>query len=323
MTRTRFDDSFAPVAVTTRSGLEESLHHGAGVVVDADGAVAASIGDPDLVIYPRSALKPIQAQAMVELGLDLPTELLAVVCASHSGEPLHLDGVRRILAAHGFAESDLQNTAARPYGADARAAARVAGTPPSTLQHNCSGKHAGMLVTCRVNGWTTDDYLADGHPLQQAITAKILDLIGPSTASTMHIGVDGCGAPTHTLSLRELAVAFAAVAVGSAVSVAMGEHPEMVGGTGRDVTAWTAAVPGLIAKEGAAGVMVVATTAGRAAALKIADGSDAARRAVTIEMMRLLDVDEEIVDAVEPTVAVPILGHGVPVGELRALAWTT
>ncbi len=324
MAHTRFDESFAPIAVVTRSGLEESLHHGAGVVVEADGVVSASIGDADLVIYPRSALKPLQAHAMVGLGLDLPAEQMALVCASHSGEPAHLEGVRRILAAHGLSESDLQNTPARPYGADARAAARVAGVEPSPLQQNCSGKHAGMLVTCLVNGWSLDDYLAVDHPLQRAITKAIIELIGTTATAPMHIGIDGCGAPTHTLSLRELAIAFGAVArTESVVHGAMGAHPAMLGGTDRDVTAWTVAVPGLVAKEGAAGVMAVATADGRAAAVKVADGSDAARRAVTIEMMRLLDIDEEVLTAVTPQVAVPVLGHGVPVGELRALPWTS
>lgn len=323
MAHTRFDGSLAPIAVVTRSGLEESLHHGAGVAVDPGGAVVASVGDPDLVVYPRSALKPLQAHAMVGLGLELPDDLLALVCASHSGEPAHLDGVRRILAMHGLAESDLRNTPARPYGVQARAAARVAGVEPSPLQQNCSGKHAGMLVTCRVNGWSLEDYLDVDHPLQRAITGAIVELIDTTSTAPMHIGVDGCGAPTHTLSLRELAVAFAAVArTESVVPAAMGAHPTMLAGTDRDVTAWTAAIPGLMVKEGAAGVMAVAMADGRAAAFKIADGSDAARRAVTIEMMRRLDVDERVIAAVAPAVAVPVLGHGVSVGELRALPWT-
>jgi L-asparaginase II len=145
---TRFDDdAFAPIAVATRNDIDESLHHGAGVVVAADGAIVRAVGDPELLVYPRSALKPFQAAAMVDAGLDLPPRLLAVVTASHSGEPAHLDAVLEILSRHDLTVDDLANTPARPYGGAARSAARSAGVAPSSLQQNCSGKHAGMLAT--------------------------------------------------------------------------------------------------------------------------------------------------------------------------------
>ncbi len=312
--------AFAPIAVTTRSGLEESLFHGAGVALGPDGAAVASIGDPDLVIYARSALKPLQATAMVGLGLEVPADLLALVCASHDGNPAQLDGVRRLLDRFGLTEADLDNTPSRPYGAAARAEARVAGIEPSSLQQNCSGKHAGMLATCRINGWTTADYLDVDHPLQQAITATIERLGGP----VHHIGVDGCGAPAHALSLRDLAVAFGRIArAQDAVASSMSGCPEQVGGPTRDVTAWMRAVDGLIAKEGAAGVMALGLPDGRAAALKIADGSDAARRAVTTEALRRLAVDVDgALASTAAEVAVATFGHGKPVGEVRPLEWS-
>ncbi len=311
--------SFAPAALVRRSGFDESLHHGAGVVLDAAGEVIASVGDPDLVVYPRSALKPLQAEAMVDLGLDLPAELLALVCASHDGDARHLDGVCRLLERYDFAVSDLANTPALPYGAEPRAAARAKGLEPSPLQQNCSGKHAGMLATCRINGWPTDGYLSYDHPLQQHIVAT-LERHG---CVVHHIGVDGCGAPTHALALRELAAAFATVArSGSVIADAMSANPEWVAGPTRDVTLWMAAVPGLIAKEGAAGVMALALADGRAAAFKVADGSDAARRAVGVEALRRMgvDVDGELA-SVAAAVEVPTLGHGHPVGEVGALDW--
>ena len=170
---TRFEaTTFAPIAVATRSGFDESLHYGAGVVLRVGpdlgrNKVAAAgipqsdavIGDPMLVVYPRSCLKPMQAHAMTQLGLDLPPDLLAVACASHSGEGPHLEAVQRTLSLAGLNVGDLQNTPTRPYGDAARGVARRAGIEPSALQQNCSGKHAAMLVTCKINGWPIEQYL--------------------------------------------------------------------------------------------------------------------------------------------------------------------
>ena len=180
-----------------------------------------------------------------------------------------------------------------------------------------------MLATCAVNGWSVDSYLDPDHPLQQAITDEIDRLAGRAGGSVADIGVDGCGAPTFVMPLVDVARSLAALVLdGSEVVDAMAAHPEMVGGADRDVTAWMAAVPGLAAKEGAAGVMVLALPDGAAAAAKIADGSDAARRAVTVEMLRRLglDVDGRLA-AVRDSVVVPVLGHGQRVGTLHALEW--
>ncbi len=317
---TRFDATVAPIAVATRSGMEESVHHGAGVALDPAGAVVAAVGDPELVVYPRSCLKPLQANAMIGVGLELTDAQLAVACASHDGSRMHLDTVRSILARYGLDESDLANTPARPFGARARAEARSAGVEPSPLQQNCSGKHAAMLATCRVNGWPTDDYLDRDHPVQAAITVGIRSL----GAVVEHIGVDGCGAPTHAFSLRELAGAFAMVAApDSVVARAMSSHPELVGGPTRDVTLWMQALPTLVAKEGAAGVMAAAFADGRAVAYKVADGSDTARRAVVPAALRAVGVDVAATAATTvERVAVPVLGHGEAVGRLEELEWT-
>ena len=306
---TRFDDAFAPIAVATRSGFDESLHHGAGVALGTDGSVVASIGDTDVVVYPRSCLKPLQAQAMVDLGLELADDQLAVACASHAASPLHLDTVRSILARYGLDEDDLQNTPARPVGAAPTA-------EPSAIVQNCSGKHAAMLATCVVNGWPTETYLEPDHPLQRAI----LDAMAGFGCTVRRVGVDGCGAPTHAFSLRELAAAFAVLASnGSAVGRAMRAHPVLVAGVDRDVTCWMEAVPGLMAKEGAAGVMAAGLDDGRAVAYKIADGADTARRAVVPQALRALglDPDEGVLDQVR----VPVLGHGREVGRVDPLDW--
>lgn len=312
-------ESVEVIATVTRNDVDESLHHGLGVVLGTDGEIVASLGEIEAPIYPRSSLKPFQASAMVDAGLELPPNLLALAAASHSGEARHLDGVIEILERHGLGVDALQNTPARPYGAEQRAAARVAGIAPSPLQQNCSGKHAAMLATCVVNGWSIDDYLDVDHPLQVAISSTI-DALG---ATVEHVGIDGCGAPTHVLSLIGLARAIREIAVsGASVGRAMNEHPLMVGGTGRDVSEWMAAVPGLVAKDGAQGVMVLALPDGRAAAFKIADGSDSVRQAVVVEALRHLDVDVDGEHAeVRDRVTVPVLGHGEPVGRVVPRAW--
>jgi L-asparaginase II len=316
----RFDGRVDPIAVTTRSDLVESIHHGAGVAIDGAHVVVASVGDPDLVVYPRSCLKPMQAHAMLAVGLELADDQLAVACASHDGSPAHLDVVRSILSRYGLDESQLSNTPARPYDASERSAARLAGIEASALQQNCSGKHAAMLATCRVNDWPIENYLAGDHPLQQAIITGI-ERLG---AVVHHVGIDGCGAPTHALSLRDLAASYTQLAVpDTPVARAMTARPELVGGPTRDVTMWMRAVPTLIAKDGAAGVMAAALADGRAIAFKIADGSDTARRAVVPAALRAvgLDVDEIAPDTVAE-VAVSVLGHGEPVGSVVASEWS-
>ena len=307
---TRFDDAFAPIAVATRSGFDESLHHGAGVALDADRSVTAAVGDPNVVVYPRSCLKPLQVHAMLGLGLTLPDELVAVACASHDGAAMHLDAVRAILDSFGLAESDLQNTPSHSL-CDPSAA-------PSSLRQNCSGKHAAMLATCVINAWAIDTYLQADHPLQVAITAGIVGL----GCTVHHVGIDGCGAPTHAIGLDELAGAFAKLAE-EPVGAAMRAHPIMVGGVDRDISLWMQAVPGLMAKEGAAGMMAASLDDGRAFAFKIASGSDPARQAVTPQALRTIgvDVDGDAADTLE-RVAVPMLGHGREVGRIEPLEWT-
>jgi len=311
---TRFDDAFAPIAVATRSGFDESLHHGAGVALAADGSVVAHVGDPRVVVYPRSSLKPMQAHAMVALGLDLPDELLAVACASHEGSPTHLAAVRSILARHGLDETMLQNTSSHALCDDRHE------NPPSSLRQNCSGKHAAMLATCVVNGWPTESYLEVEHPLQAAIVSTFGDL----GCVVHHVGVDGCGAPTHAVGLDELAGAFARLSsIDGAVARAMRANPQMVGGAEFEATVWMRAVPGLMAKEGAAGVMAMALADGRAVAFKIADGSGPARQSVIPQALRVLGVDVDgSAAATRDRMVVPVVGHGREVGRVEPLEWT-
>ena len=314
-------ETFAPVAITRRSGFDESVHFGVVVGLASTGDVEFAVGDPASPIYPRSSNKPMQAVAMVRAGLVLPPELLALVCASHDGTPEHVEGARRILATAGLDERSLANTADLPLDRDAAEAVLRSGGGPTPIQMNCSGKHSGMVVTSAINGWSTDhSYLSSDHPLQQRITGTIDELADEQHS---HIGVDGCGSPAHVISLLGLARAFRSIATGGAgtsgdaVYAAMTAHPEMVGGNGRDVTQFMLHVPGLMAKDGADGVFAAALPDGRAVALKIADGANRARPAVMVAALRSLGID---VAVVEPLVTQWILGHGRRVGEVRAIA---
>ncbi|WP_028644646.1 asparaginase [Nocardioides sp. URHA0020] len=312
------------VAELVRSGFVEGHHHGSVVALDRDGSVAWSVGSVDQPVLPRSSNKPLQALAMVRLGLDLPSELLALVCASHSGEPFHLDGVRRILASAGLSEAALQTPPDYPLEDAEWQAVVAAGGGRTPLQMNCSGKHAGMLATCVVNGWDTDTYLDPTHPLQVAIRSTIEDLSGGPIAAA---AVDGCGAPLLSTSLIGLAGAFRRLAVAETgpelrVAAAIREHPAWVSGTRRDEMALLTAIPGAIGKAGAEACYAVALSDGRAYALKIDDGGARARPVVMAAALQRSGIDREPGvdgDAVRRTGDAPLLGGGRRVGEIRAV----
>jgi L-asparaginase II len=280
--------------------------------------VALALGRPDDPMLPRSSAKPLQAVAMLRAGLDVDDEQLAIVCASHSGEPRHLEVVRSLLARAGLDELDLDNTPGMPLDSEARRAMIVAGIGPSRIAQNCSGKHAGMLATCVAAGWPTAGYREASHPLQLLIKATIEDLSGdPVTASV----VDGCGAALFAITLSGLARSFARLATTPEGSLehrcvsAMRAYPDLVGGTGRDVTRLIHDVPTLIAKDGAEGVFAAALADGRAVALKIDDGAERARLPVMAAAMHSLGVDAPVLAELA---IVPVLGHGERVGEVRA-----
>lgn len=309
MTGAMFDA--VPVAIVDRSGMDESVHHGIAVAFDADGAVALEIGDVDASIYPRSSNKPMQADAMVGAGWQPSFESLALACASHDGTPRHVTVVRSTLTAAGLHDDALGNTPTLPLNRPAADDVVANGGGPESILQNCSGKHAGMVATCVVNGWPLDGYLSVDHPLQVAITERIAELAG----SVTHIGVDGCGAPTHAMPLRGLATAFRTLAIErSMVWTAMTTHPELVAGKLRDATRMMRAVPGLMAKDGAEGVFAAAMPDGRAAAVKIADGNGRAAGVVLAAVLAAVGVD-----IVWQEFGEPIRGHGEPVGRVRPL----
>lgn len=313
------------VAGVVRNGFVESVHHGVVALTAADGGTLLSVGPVESPVLPRSSLKPLQAVAMLRAGAELEGELLALACASHSGEPFHLEGSRRILASVGLTESALQNTPSHPIDDDERHRWVREGRPGSSLGQNCSGKHAGMLAACRAAGWDTETYLDPEHPLQRLMVEVVEELTGDRVTA---LTVDGCGAPAFAVSTAGLARSFGRLAGADPdtpegrVAAAVRAHPAWLGGTGRDVTELIAAVPGLIAKDGAESVYAVGLADGRGLAVKITDGAERARVVVTTAVLRAAGVgaDPGVDGALDQLDARAVVrGHGQPVGAVRAV----
>ena len=261
------------LAKVTRGDLVESLHLGHLIVLNADGSTYLSKGSPELPIYPRSAIKSLQAAAMLKAGLKVEENELSIICASHSGSQSHIDLVTKMLTSRGLSTSQLKNAVDKPLGEKEKIT--WSDNPPSQLAQNCSGKHAGMLITCQKNGWDMNTYLDLNHPLQVAIKNEIEDLSGEKVSAT---SVDGCGAPLFAISLIGLARAISNLVkskddIYQQIVLACTKYPELVAGDGRLTTRMMQAVPSLFMKEGAEGVQVCALRDGRVIAIKIIDGS--------------------------------------------------
>jgi L-asparaginase II len=261
------------LAELTRNGLVESIHSGHLIMLNADGSDHKVKGSVDMPIFPRSCVKCMQASAMVRSGLKLEPRLLALVEASHSGAAMHQDGVLEILAGAGLSESDLQCAFDKPLGDLERIA--WGEKPVTRLAMNCSGKHAGMLATCVINGWDIKTYLNADHPLQVAVLTEIEDLVGAKVSNKTF---DGCGAPLFAVTTRELANAIRNITISKdpvhvEVMNAARAFPEMVAGDGRLTTRTMQSVAGLFMKEGAEAVEVASMSDGRTLVFKISDGS--------------------------------------------------
>lgn len=287
----------APLVGQTRGEHLESIHYGSAVLLDADGNIETSIGDTEAVFYPRSALKPLFAVGMVRAGLKLNQEQLTLASASHSGSLEHQRIVLSTLHDAGLAESDLGNSVDLPYGKAEREAHLAAGGRPTRLAQNCSGKHAALLALCVHKGWDTENYLNPEHPVSALLRETIEELCGTRVAST---SIDGCGTPVYPLTLAALARGYARLAQGAPgsaeqqVKAAIVNHPELLAGMDRDVSALMRALPGAVAKDGFEGIQAVALPDGRALAVKISDGGDRARMPITATL--LLNALEEAPD---------------------------
>ncbi len=290
------------VIEVTRGPVVESRHEGIAAVVKSDGTVVASWGDIDVPILPRSANKPIQAMAFVESGaverFGLGDEHIALSCASHSGEPRHVETVRAWLASVGLGEGDLECGTHAPRLPQTVEALIRANAVPTAAFNNCSGKHSGFLTTAVQYGEPTNGYIKYDHPVQRRLRDVMSDLCGADAHAFPH-GTDGCGIPTLATPLKSLARAMASMADPSRLSnkhaeaairirAAMNAEPFMVAGSGRFCTRINGALPGVVqVKTGAEGVFcAMLPTLGLGVALKMWDG---AGRASEVAMAALLD----------------------------------
>ena len=306
-----------------RGELVESVHHGVAAVANAAGEIVEGWGDTSLVTYPRSALKPIQAIALVETGAyaarGLTSKHLALACASHRGEPFHTDLVSAWLNALGLTQNALACGPDRPYDEASAVAAIRAGHPVQRIYHNCSGKHCGFLTVAKHRGWAVEGYAGIEHPAQQLYLDSLSELMGRE-ARALPFGVDGCALPAAALPLKAMAVMmarFAAARVASparseailTIHEAMRRHPEYISGTDQPGVHVARATKGrVIVKTGAEGfLMAYIPQQGLAAVLKIADGEARARFPALIALLAavgLLDADErrELARFAEPVV---------------------
>ncbi|HLW17325.1 MAG TPA: asparaginase, partial [Actinomycetota bacterium] len=256
------------VVDVVRSGVRESSHLVDVAVIDQGGALVAWAGDPEQPAAFRSSAKPLQARVAVEAGwVPSDARALAIACASHNGEPEHIEAVRAVLAAGGVDEGALRCPADVPMYLPA-----VMGVHErAPVYHNCSGKHAAMLVACTASGWPLESYRDPDHPLQRAVTALVEEMVGKISATL----TDGCGVPTFVAPLRALARGLLAIE-GGPEAEAMRAHPFLVGGTERLDTDLMTAAPQVLIKSGAEGLACVAV-AGLGIALKARDGAARAR----------------------------------------------
>jgi len=300
------DARHAPLAAVTRGDMVESLHVGSVAVVDRHGRLLHSAGDPAFPTMTRSALKPFQAMPFVAAGgidrFGYSAAQVALLCASHSGEPRHVAAVADMLAKAGNSERDLQCGTHAPGYHELRG--ELPPPPPySPLAHNCSGKHSGMLAYCVLCGLPRETYLASDHPLQQAIRRAVAHFTA-TPESELVAGIDGCSAPNYAVPLHRLALGFARLAArhdddryGRAPRIladAMTAHPEMVSGEGRtDLELMRAGRGDWVTKIGAEGVQGIGIRgAGIGIAIKVADGSKRALRPIIVsvlEQLRLVD----------------------------------
>ncbi len=327
-----------PIGVRVWRGDEvESLHRVHAAVVE-DPRVVARHGEPDTRAYLRSSAKPIQLLPLVEEGLverfGFTGPEIAVMAASHSGEPFHLEAVRSILEKAGIPEEALGCGAHEPIEPAAAEALRASGEPPRPIHNNCSGKHAGMLAVSQAMGWPMETYLDPEHPLQRRILETLAEMSGMARPA-IGVAVDGCGAPTFILPVAAMARSWAwlagadtrrqgdrEAAVGT-IFDAMAAHPEYVGGTGRlDTDLMAHAGDRVVLKTGAEGVYCAALRGrdGRAPAglaLKVADG---AKRAQDVAVLALLADLGALDPGALPTHARPAVTNraGTEVGRIDA-----
>ncbi len=294
------------LAEVYRGGRMESSHSGHIAVVNSNGKLLHFVGDPYRITYARSSVKPIQAIPVLETGaadkFGLTDIDLAVICSSHNGEPQHTDRVLSILNKAEIGVETLQCGTHIPLAMDVYEKMIREGKELTPLYNNCSGKHAGMLLTAKHMGEPLEDYHKPEHPVQQRIL-KVISVIAEYQIAKIVIGIDGCGAPVHAMPLEQLAYSFARLAnpktlgneramVIKRITTAMTDYPEMVGGTGRFCTDFMKVAKGrLFGKLGAESVYLIGDKkSGIGIAIKIEDGSYRALYPTALEVLKQLNI---------------------------------
>ena len=323
------------LAEQTRGTLVENRHRAAFAVCDAAGGLIYAAGDTARPVFPRSAIKAMQALAIftseADIQFDLGDTELALACASHHGEDVHLEGVSAFLAKLGLDAADLECGAHQPSNKAAREALRLSGREPSPLHHNCSGKQAGMLAVARAMGAQTEGYVGRDHPVQVEVRRAIEAVIG-EPLSVDHCGTDGCSIPTWAAPLTAYARGFARMATGEGLDDdlaraalrtldAATSHPHLVAGTGAFDTVVMQAFGGrVMQKGGAEGVQCgVIRDKGWGYAIKCDDGNMAVSHIIAAELLlALADPDDEERETLRRLAWRPIRNvRELEVGELR------
>ncbi|AWM87651.1 asparaginase [Microvirga sp. 17 mud 1-3] len=325
-----------PILVeVTRGQLVESWHRGSVAVVDAEGSTVLTLGDVERPVFPRSAVKALQALPLVESGIadkyGLTDEEIALACASHSGEPAHVAAAASMLAKAGQGEPCLECGVHWPLGEAAARALAAQGGQPTQLHNNCSGKHAGFICLACGMGDDPKGYVKAQHPVQQAVRSALEDLTGASHTEDVS-GIDGCSIPTYAIPLPALAFGFAKFGAGVGIAPgcksaaerirkAVARHPFMVAGTGRfDTRLMEVMGERAFVKAGAEGVYCAAfPELGYGISLKVDDGAGRAAEAMMASLvLRFLKLDDTERATVE-ALAQPVLKNwnGIEVGRIR------
>ncbi len=291
-----------PLAVVTRGDTPEDVHYGSVVVVDARGTHVAGVGDARGVNFTRSSLKPLQALPFIEddgparFGFD--SLAVALMCASHGGEAIHVATAQKMLDAIDASEADLQCGCHVPNYFGRVKAPVPPGAQWNQLSNNCSGKHAGFLAYCRLHGKPLKSYLDPDSPLQARVSATVQRFAG---GRALPMGIDGCSAPNFAMPLDALAHAFCRLALGEtpaldALRFALTRHPDLVAGTGRsDLALMQTGKGDWVTKIGADGVQAIGIRSkGIGIAIRIADGDRRALMAATVEVLQQLQLVDDV-----------------------------
>ncbi len=333
-----------PLVEVTRGGITESRHRGHIAAVEPDGKLIAYLGAPETVTFLRSSAKPHQAIPLITSGaadrFGFTEKEIALACASHSGEPIHVEVAASMLQKIGLPLSALECGTHEPFSPEVSRQMREKGEEPNVLQNNCSGKHAGMLALALHLGAPIETYDEPTNPVQLAIGKTISDFSGIAIED-IAVGVDGCGVPVFGITVKAMALLYARLIAPPAefddstrgacaqIVSAMTTYPEIIGGTtGRLDTEIMRASPGrLVSKVGAEGVYTLGVLpsedwpSGLGLALKIEDGDDhRARPTVVIESLRQLGIlADESLEAVSRYAFFPVRNRrGDVVGEVTA-----